>query len=70
MADLTCPPFGTGSVDFCALHDAAKKLEKSSAATDADLAEAAVKATTTVEPPPAPPADAKPAAPMATDEAV
>lgn len=27
MAELTCPPLGTGSVDMSALHEAAKKAK-------------------------------------------
>lgn len=46
MAELTCPPLGTGSVDLNALHDAAKKAK-----TPEDLAAAADKATVRVEPP-------------------
>lgn len=59
MAELTCPPLGTGSVDFNALNDAAKKAK-----TEDDLAAALEKATTRVaaEPEPAPaPAAAEPA---------
>ena len=41
MADLTCPSLGTGSVDFNAFNDAAKK-----ARTAADLSAALDKATT------------------------
>lgn len=49
MAELTCPPLGTGSVDFNALNDAAKKAK-----TDEDLAAALEKATIRVEPEPEP----------------
>lgn len=44
MAELVCPPLGTGSVDLCALHDVAKKNKP---IDDAALA----KATTRVEEP-------------------
>lgn len=56
MADKTCPPFGTGSVDFNAFHKADKQ--------GADLVAALAKATTTVadEPAPEPPIVAEPSA--------
>ena len=47
MADQSCPPLGTGSVDFNALHEAA--------AEGRDLSEALVAATTGAEPLPEPP---------------
>lgn len=53
MAELTCPPLGTGSVDINALSDAAKKAK-----TTDDLAAAIVKATASVAP--APTAEATP----------
>ena len=58
MAELTCPPLGTGSVDLNALSDAAKKAK-----TADDLAAAVAKATTRAEAPadPAEPAQAAPA---------
>lgn len=43
MAHSECPPLGTGSVDFDALHKAAMKGE--------DLVKAVEAATTRVEPP-------------------
>lgn len=46
MAELTCPPLGTGSVDLNALSDAAKKAK-----TPADLAAAVEKATVRAEAP-------------------
>ena len=64
MAEVICPPLGTGSVDMNALHDAAKKLEKTS--KGGDLTDALAAATTLVEPP----ADAptpEPAAEPASD---
>lgn len=45
MAELTCPPLGTGSVDLNALSDAAKKAK-----TTADLASAVEKATMCAQP--------------------
>ena len=48
MAEVICPPLGTGSVDMNALHDAAKKMEKTS--KGGDLTEALAAATTVVEP--------------------
>lgn len=60
MADLVCPPFGTGSIDFNAVHDAAKKAK-----TNDDLVVAIEKATTLAveEPTPAPaPTPVSPAA--------
>lgn len=57
MAEVICPPLGTGSVDMNALHDAAKKLERGG--KGGDLTEAMAAATTVVE---APPEDAAPAA--------
>lgn len=45
MAELTCPPLGTGSVDLNALSDAAKKAK-----TTADLAAAVEKATMCAQP--------------------
>lgn len=58
--ESVCPPLGTGSVDFNALHDAAKKkMDLSAALQDATtrvLAEAEA-------PPPAPTAPAAPEAP-------
>lgn len=59
MAELTCPPLGTGSVDLNALHDAARKAK-----TNDDLVVAVEKATTAV-PPPAEPEPAP--APRAAD---
>ena len=58
MAELTCPPLGTGSVDINALHDSAKKAK-----TAEDLAEAVAKATQRAEAPadPAPETKAAPA---------
>ncbi len=50
MAELSCPPLGTGSVDLNALHDAAKKNKP---IDDALLA----KATTRVEAPADAPSD-------------
>lgn len=59
MAELSCPPLGTGSVDLNALHDVAKKNRP---ITDQVLA----KATERVEPP----ADPAPEpAPAPADEA-
>lgn len=52
MAELVCPPLGTGSVDLCALHEVAKKNKP---IDEAVLA----KATTRVEAP----ADAEPSDP-------
>lgn len=46
MADTTCPPLGTGSVDFNALHQAAVAGE--------DLGAALAQATTRPEPNPEP----------------
>lgn len=63
MAEVICPPLGTGSIDMNALHDAAKKLEKTS--KGGDLTEALAAATTVVEPPadaPEPAAEPAPAA--------
>ena len=67
MADEVCPPFGTGSVDFNAVHQAAMKGK--------NLEDAIAKATTggppladapAAAPEPAPePAPASPAAPAA-----
>lgn len=59
MAELTCPPLGTGSVDMSALHEAAKKLEK----TGGDLTKAVEAATTRVEAPVEPTAPTAPADP-------
>lgn len=59
MAELTCPPLGTGSVDLNALHDAARKAK-----TNDDLVVAVEKATTAA----LPPAEPDPApAPRAAD---
>lgn len=52
MAHSECPPLGTGSVDFDALHKAAVKGE--------DLAKAAEAATTRVAPPAEEPAEPEP----------
>jgi hypothetical protein len=55
MTNAKCPPFGTGSVDFNAVNEAAEKGK--------DLVEAIAKATTTKDAPaaspPAPPAAEK-----------
>lgn len=64
--ETVCPPLGTGSVDFNALHDAAKKGQ--------DLEAALEKATTRAlpaepEPEAAPPAPAAPDAPEAPAKA-
>lgn len=48
MAEVTCPPLGTGSIDMNALHDAAVKLEKRG--KGGDLTDALEAATTVVEP--------------------
>ncbi len=54
MAELTCPPLGTGSVDMNALNDAAKKAK-----TPEELENAVTKATVKVEPPADAPEDPK-----------
>lgn len=51
MADATCPPLGTGSVDFNALHAAAL--------AGADLSAAIEQATTKIEPAPESAAEAE-----------
>lgn len=50
-AELTCPPFGAGSVDFDALNAAAKKAKSQD-----DLTKAIETATAHVDPPAADPA--------------
>lgn len=47
MAELICPPLGSGSIDMNALHDAAKALEKKGAKADPDEFATAIEAATT-----------------------
>lgn len=59
-AELTCPPFGTGSVDFDALNAAAKKAK-----TQDDLTKAVETATVRVEAPAEEPSPAPAPTPVA-----
>lgn len=61
MAELVCPPLGTGSVDLSALHEVAKKnkpIDEAALAKATTRVEAPAEEAETSEPAPAPAAEA------------